>query len=276
MTTTRTIATAAVVTLLTGLGAAVTATTSHAQTTQTTQAAAKAARYEVTATVSDTEPVQGDTITFRGSVTPGKAGAVVVLQKRYGTTAGWKRAGTDTLNRSGRFTFHDQVGGLRWRQYRVIKHGDRTRRAGWSTKLGVTVYGWRDLTSLTPAGAATGETDSVVINGVSYPQSLIGSGSGNAGTLIYEVKRDCKRFEGQVGLSDTSAPTSTGHISLRRRTTTLYANSFGLTESEPVVLDLTGVHKLTLDWTSTNTEGTPEDQSGAVIAVGSPRILCKT
>ena len=31
---------------------------------------------------------------------------------------------------------------------------------------------------------------------------------------------------------------------------------------------------MTFDWTSTNTEGTEIDQSGAVIAIGSPRLLC--
>jgi hypothetical protein len=41
-----------------------------------------------------------------------------------------------------------------------------------------------------------------------------------------------------------------------------------------VTLDLTGVFRITVDWTSHNTAGTEEDQSGAVIAVGTPRILC--
>jgi len=53
-----------------------------------------------------------------------------------------------------------------------------------------------------------------------------------------------------------------------------YQNSFGLTQSAAVAFDLTGVFRITVDWTSSNTEGTPENQSGAVIAVGSPRLLC--
>lgn len=272
MSTLRTIAATAAVTMLTGLGTLAGTTASEAGTGGSP---GQAATFEVTATVNNTEPEQGDTITIRGSVTPGKAGAVVVLQKRYGTTGAWKMAGTDTLNGKGRFTFKARAGRVGFRHYRVVKHADGTAGAGRSPNLGVTVYGWRELTSLTPAGAiATSETDSALIKGISYPQSLIGYASGTGGVTSYPLNRDCKRFEGQVGLSDTSAATSIGDITLKRRTTTLYANSFGLTESEAVVLDLTGVHMLSVWWSSTDTEGTPEDESGAVIAVGIPRVLC--
>jgi hypothetical protein len=114
----------------------------------------------------------------------------------------------------------------------------------------------------------------VNINGAEYKQSVVGNKTEDAGTIAYNVNRACKRFEGRVGLSDTSALTATGEVKLLGDTTNLYTGSFGLTQSAPVGLDLTGVFRITLDWTSTNTEGTPEDQSGAVIAVGSPRLLC--
>jgi hypothetical protein len=272
MTTTRTIAAAAVVTLLAGIGVTAGTTSSQAQTADTAE---RARKYAVTATVNRTEPEKGDKVTIRGSVTPAKAGAKVVLQKRYGTKGKWKRADTDTLNRKGKFKFKDKVSSVRFRQYRVVKPGDGRRKAGKSIKLGVTVFGWRDLTSLSPVAANdTGETGSVTINATAYERSIIGNNYGNAGSIAYNVNRACKRVEAQVGLSDSSDLTATGQVTLLGDTTALYTNSFGLTQSAAVSLDLTDVFRITVDWASSNTAGTPEDQSGAIIAVGSPRLLC--
>ncbi|GAB3255596.1 hypothetical protein GCM10027448_23740 [Nocardioides dilutus] len=262
-------------TLLVGLGTAAATTSSAAQTKTQTTTAAKATKYVVTARVSSTEPEQGDKIKIRGSVTPFQPGAKVLLQKRYGTTGKWKKADTDTLNNRGKFKFTDKMGSVRFRQYRVVKPADAHAKSGKSQKLGVTVFGWRYLTSLTPVAATgTGETSSVTINATAYEQSLVGNGTDNSGSIAYNVNRACKRFEGRVGLSDSSALTATGQVTLMGDTSTLYTNSFGLTQSAPVGLDLAGVFRITVDWTSSNTEGTPDNQSGAVIAVGSPRLLC--
>lgn len=269
-TTTRTIAATAALTLLAGLGVAATTSTSQAG-----EKAPRATRYEVTATVSSTEPEQGDKIKIRGSVTPGAKGAKVVLQKRYGTSGKWKKADTDTLNGKGHFKFKDEVDSVRFRQYRVVKPAEDGIKAGRSKKLGVTVYGWRALTTLNPVATnGTGETSSVTINATAYEQSIVGNSFGNSGSIAYNINRGCKRFEGRVGLSDSSALTASGHIKLMGDTTALYDNSFGLTQSAAVALDLTGVFRITVDWTSSNTEGTPENQSGAIIAVGAPRVLC--
>ena len=123
-------------------------------------------------------------------------------------------------------------------------------------------------------GTGTSETSSVTINAAAYENSIVGNGFGNSGSIAYNVNRGCKRFEGRVGLSDSSAITATGDVKLSGDTTQLYRSSFGLTQSAPVALDLTGVFRLTVDWTSSNTEGTEENQSGAIIAIGSPRLLC--
>ena len=271
----RTIAAAAAVTLLAGLGAAATTATSEAQPAPSAANAAKAAKYDVVATVSDAEPVQGDKVTIRGTVTPAAKGAQVVLQRRYGTTGKWKKADTDTLNGKGRFKFKQEVDSVRFRQYRVLKAADDKTKAGRSKKLGVTVYGWRDLTSLSPVSATgTGETGSVTINATAYAQSIVGNNFGNSGSIAYNINRECKRFEGRAGLSDSSALTASGGLTVLGDTTGLYSNSFGLAQSAPVALDVTGVFRITVGWTSSNTEGTPENQSGAIVAIGSPRLLC--
>lgn len=272
---TKHIAAAAAVTMLAGLGTAATTTTSQAQVAPAAAEAAKAAKYEVTATVSSIEPEQGEKIKIRGSVTPGEAGAKVVLEKRYGTSGKWKKADTDTLSRKGKFKFTEKVNSVRFRQYRVRKPADDAVKAGISKKLGVTVYGWRELTSLNPVAAdGTFETGSVTINATAYEQSVVGNSTSNSGSIAYNVNRACKRLEGRVGLSDSSALTATGQVTLLGDTTALYTNSFSLTQSAPVGLDLAGVFRITVDWTSSNTEGTPENQSGAIVAVGSPRLLC--
>ena len=266
----RIIAATAALTLLAGLGTAATGTAASGA-----PAAAKVKKFEVTATVSQAEPEQGDKIKIKGSVTRADKGDKVILQKRYGTSGKWKKADTDTLNGKGNFKFTEKVNSVRFRQYRVLKPGEDGIKPGHSAKLKVTVYGWRDLTSLSPvAYTGTEEVNTVNINAQAYEQSILGNGYGNAGSIAYNINRGCKRFEGRVGLSDFSQVTATGNISLTADTTLKFQNSFGLTQSQPVGLDVTGVFRLTVDWTSTNTAGTPENQSGAVIAVGSPRLLC--
>jgi len=270
----RPIAATAAVTLLAGLGTAVTTTSSEAVTGATATAAAKAAKYEVTATVSRTEPEQGEKITIRGSVAPGAKGAEVVLQKRYGTTGKWTKADTDTLNGKGKFKFTEKVDSVRFRQYRVLKPADDKAKSGKSKQLGVTVFGWRALTSLDPVSVtATSEVGSVGINGNTYEQSIVANPV-NSGSIAYNVTRGCKSFQGHAGLKDTSPLTATGDIKILTDTTQAYANSFGVTQSAPVSLDLTGVFRITVEWTSHNTAGTEEDQSGALVALGTPRVLC--
>ena len=112
------------------------------------------------------------------------------------------------------------------------------------------------------------------MNATAYKQSIVGNGFSNTGSIAYNINRGCKRLEGQVGLTDRSALTATGDVKISGDTAGLYADSFGLAQSAPVALDVTGVFRITVDWTSSNTEGTPEDQSGAIVAIGSPRLLC--
>lgn len=257
--------------LVAGLAVATTATPSQAST------ALKAAKpkFTVTASVSDNEPEKGDAIVIRGTVAPGEKGAMVKLQKRYATSGRWKAADKDKLDGKGRFKFKDETGSVRYRQYRVVMPGDDTTRTGKSKSLPVTVYGWRDLTTLYAAtGTGTSETSSVNINGKAYAQSIVGNGYGNAGSISYNINRGCKTFEGRFGVSDNSEDTATGTIDFSSDGTQLYANSFSLTQSAAVVRDVTGDFRITFDWTSANTAGTDLDQSGAIIAVASPRLLC--
>jgi hypothetical protein len=231
-------------------------------------------RFTVTAKVSDAEPMKGDKVVLRGEVSPARPGEVVKLQLRYGTSGAWKTTGTDKLNRKSKYKFVDELSTVRFRQYRVVKPADGNRKLGRSPKVGVTVYGWRDLTSLTPA-AQTGmfEKKSVTINAIDYPSSLMAF-YGNGGSIDYNLNRGCKTIEGRYGLDDSSASTSTGTVALEADSAVRYTGTFGLTQSQFAQHDVRGVFRITIRWTSSNTAGTPEDQSGAHVAVGSPRVLC--
>ena len=214
------------------------------------------APFTVTARVTETEPELGDTIKIRGSVKPVRPGSKVLLQKKYAGDKKWKNVGTAKLNALGKFRFKDEVDSVRFRKYRVVKAADRKRSLGTSDKLGVTVFGWRDLTSLGPvAGSGTHETDSVTINAKSYAQSVVGSTYANSGFLSYNLNRGCKSFSGRLGLGDSSVDTATGLVSLSGDGAELYSNSFGLTQSAAVTEDLTGVFRITFAWTSSNTAG---------------------
>lgn len=264
MNLTRTVAAAAATLLVSGLGVAVASAPTQA-----------AGVFTVTARVSETEPEQGDKIKIKGTVSPAKPGSTVLLQKKYSGDKKWKDVGTDKLNAKGKFKFKDQVDSVRFREYRVLKAAEGGRAAGESNKVGVTVFGWRYLTSLgAVSGSGTYETGSVNINAKAYENSIISVSHEDEGSIAYNIDRKCKEFVVRAGLSDSSEITATGNIVLKADTTTFYSNSFDLTESAPVSRDVTGVFRITMDWTSTNTDGTPTDQSGAVVALGSPKLLC--
>lgn len=260
----RTVAALSATVLVSGLAVAATSTPTAA-----------AGTFTVTATVNQAEPEQGDAVVIRGVVKPARPGSTVLLQKKYDGQKVWKDVGTDKLNAKSRFKFKDKVDSVRHRQYRVVKAAEGNRAKGTSKKLGVTVFGWRYLTSLSAAtGSGTYEAGVVNINAKAYENSVVSVPGYDEGSIAYNLDRKCKRFTARVGLGDASQITATGHVTLKADTTPFYANSFQLTESAPVTRDVTGVFRITMAWTSTNTEGTETDQSGAVVALGAPKLLC--
>jgi hypothetical protein len=273
-TITRPLAALAASTLVAGLAVAATTTTSEASASSTSHARA-GKTFKVTLTVNNLEPEQGTAVKLKGQVKPLRPGTLVQLQKRYEGDDTWKLVAKDELNKNSKFKFKDVVDSVRVREYRVVKPHEVHRGAGESDAVKVTVFGWRDLTSLGPIFVTgTSETSNVKINGTDYPQSIQGNNWGNSGTISYNIDRKCKRLDARVGLGDLSESTATGQVNLKADSSTFYSNSFGLTQSAAISRDVTGVFRLTFDWTSSNTAGTPEDQSGAIIAIGSPKLLC--
>jgi hypothetical protein len=218
--------------------------------------------------VNKTEPLLDSKVKIKGSVRPAAPGAQVTLQVKYENRKAWKTIDDARLTATGRFKFKDKVGSVRERRYRVVKPASDGHAAGRaSTKL-VTVFGWRDLDSLSPAQAVGfGEAGEVKINAVSYPHSLQSYNypPPQATHIDYNLNRACKAFMGTFGLSDLSAAAGTTAMSLVADGVPRYTGSFALTQSQPVSADVTGVFRITVNATNAD---------GGLGAVGTPQVLC--
>jgi hypothetical protein len=231
---------------------------------------ARAGTFTVTASVNKTEPVQGSKVKIKGTVKPSAPGAKVTLQLRYADQKTWKNVATATLTGRSKFKFKDKVSSVRTRKYRVVKPAGPNRAAGHSAALKVTVFGWRDLTSLNPAARnGFGEyLNGVRMNGVAYPNSLRSYAPyppGSPNSIDYNLDRGCKTLKGVVGLDDTSQASGTSQVSLSTDGHVRWTHAFALTQATPITLDVTKAFRLTVG-------ATPA--SGGVAAVGSPQVLC--
>lgn len=250
--------------------------TAHAAPTASAPSAERAARaHVVKASVNRATVVQGGRVVVSGTVRSGERGDRVTVQVRY-AGGRWQRTElTDRLDRHGRFAISDKIGSSRTRAYRVVKPGGDGRKAGRSKPVRVTVYSWRNLSSFTRVTRQnTWDQADVKINSVAYPSSVVADSQAAAGSIAYNLERRCRRLETRVGVADTSAETATGRASLKLDGTEGFTGSYTLTRSTPVVLSVKGAFRLTFDWSSTDPAGPPEDQSGAHVALGSPRVLC--
>ena len=230
---------------------------------------ARAGAYRVSATVNKTELLLNSVVKIRAKVFPAAPGAEVTLQVKYEDRKSWKTIDRGRLSNAGKVIFKDKVGSVRERRYRVVKPADAGHGAGQGTAPRVTVFGWRDLTSLSPATFNTmSEVDTSNINGVAYPQSLrayLNYHSPSSALTDYNLNRDCKAFRGVVGLDDTSPEAATATIRLSTDGIQRYSGSFALTQAAPVTFDVTQVFRLSLSATS---------NGSAVAAVGHPQVLC--
>ena len=230
---------AAGVALAAALSATALASADAASTTHHHHATAKAGSFTVLVSVNKSEPLQGSKVKIKGSVKPAAPGAKVKLQLRYADQKKWKTVATDTLSSRSKFKFKEKVKSVRTRKYRVLKPAGPNRAAGHSKPLKVTVFGWRNLTSLNPA-ASSGFAEyenGVRMNGVAYPNSLRSYTAyppGSPSTIDYNLNRACKSFRGVVGLDDSSQVGGHAQVSLSTDGTVRYTGTFGLTQSAPV------------------------------------------
>src|SRR4051794_3636041 len=163
--------------------------------------------------------------------------------------------------------FTDEVSTVRQRRYRVVKPAGSGRGAGEGTTPPVTVFGWRDLTSIpTVQNAGFSSHSSLSINGTAYPDSLTTWPSGGQLSHVdYNLNRDCKRLKATLGVDDRSSVAGTSTLSVRTDGTDRYVGSFGLTQAAPVATDLTDFFRITLSAVTGN---------GGLGAIGTPQVLC--
>jgi hypothetical protein len=249
------------------LSAALTLTASSTGTASAAPpSSARGGSYTVTASVSETEPESGQKVTITGTVKPAAPGAEVKLQVRYDGQKAWKTLDQAKLSKTGTYRFKDRVHSVRERRYRVVKPADARRSQGAAKTARVTVFGWRNLTSITAVpGGALYAGGAVTIAGTPYPSSLRGSNQTPSGAIEYNLNRDCKQLDATLGIDDASASGSSATISLAADGTSRLGGSFGLAQSQHVVADVTGVFRISLSATQTG---------GAYAAVGTPRVLC--
>lgn len=240
-------------------------------------AAERAAKaYVVNATISSNSVIRGSRVVIKGSVKQGKRGDLVRVHVKY-PDGPWKATKlTDRLDGAGRFQSAHKITSSRSRAYRVVKPAGNGFQAGRSKVMRVTVYSWRNLTSLAPVSAQdTRETSQVKMDAVAYPSSLVGTKSVAAGRISYNLERKCLRLQTRAGVADVTEETATGTASLKMDGVEKFARSFTLTQSAAVDLDIKEVFRFSFDWTSANTAGPPESQHGAAVALGTPQILCR-
>jgi NPCBM/NEW2 domain len=255
--------------VLAALSSATALVSADAATSNPAPQQAKAGTYRVTASVSKTEPLLNSNVRINATVRPAAPGAAVTLQVNYEGRKGWKTIDHGRLNGAGKVTFQDKVASVRERRYRVVKPAGSGRGAGQGTTPKVTVFGWRDLTSIPPA-TASGMTkvDNVNFNGVAFPNSLRSYPTyppGNGNTIDYNLNRDCKKFRGRAGLDDSSPISGTALVQMATDGTSRYSGSFALTQSAPVAFSVTNVFRLRIAAATTNF---------GLAAVGTPQVLC--
>ncbi len=234
------------------------------------RSSAKAGAFTVTATVNKSEPLTGSKIKIKGSVKPAAPGSRVILQVRYQDQKRWKSIDSTTLSAASKYKFKDKVTSIRERKYRVVKPAGAHRGTGHSQSLKVTVFGWRDLASLSPVALADFMPGDIKMNGVDYPGSLTTFGhptppSPPTHTNDYNLDRHCTAFRGVAGVDDRSPTAGSAQISLSTDGTLRYSGHFGLTQTAPVSFDLTNVFRLTV---------TGSAADGGVPALGTPQVLC--
>ncbi|WP_285108242.1 CHAP domain-containing protein [Promicromonospora sp. MEB111] len=105
----------------------------------TVDAVATAARSSaLTGAVTERRLRKGETFWMFGRLTvsgsPARGRAVVVQKKRM-DESGWRTVGTDTTNRSGRYSVRVRAGAVY--EYRAIYRGSSSARSSWTARIGV-------------------------------------------------------------------------------------------------------------------------------------------
>ncbi len=229
-------------------------------------------------TLSTTTPVVelGKKVSLKGRVTPKKGvkGLRLVIQQKTGTK-GWKKAGTTTVKKSGKFTFTEKPTTATRRSYRAMVVNNKHFKKAKSPKVAVAVASWRDARKVTE-GPLSGITwdPTIRVGGVKYSDALVSTEWEFGPAPMYKefnLIRQCFKVKTSVALTDNSATgaTTTARIysdSVLKSTTEL--NTLGAVV--PVTVDVTNAFRVRFEVPSRPLETSPEH----LVAFLDPRILC--
>lgn len=220
----------------------------------------------------------GDTFRVTGRVRPRAPGARVWLLQRLQGSRRWTRTDSDRLDRRGRFVLADRPSVPGLRSYRVLKPPSGRLRGDRSYSMEVSVLRWERLTDLQPwSGCGTNPGSTVRIGGVTYPASLVATGTPATcimPNVTYDLGGRCQTLRATYGFVDgTVQPGASGGVSV--------SGGFGTMETYQIVpggrtfvdqeLEIPGVQRLTLSLVSSNTDvQAPLTQ----VAAGTPEVLC--
>lgn len=225
--------------------------------------------YSVTAKINKTVAIGKETtLKIRGRVAPKAAGQKVVLQQRVGNKKTWKATATSKIRSNGSYVLKDVPSTPGKREYRVVKPASQGFGKGISDALAVDVYSWQKLTARVPV--ATNFLNTAVMIGTEYfPASLSTQTSGTPTTIEYTLGRKCLSLRATYALTDSSASSSTGAISVTADGAVLASHALSVgTIVADETLDLTDAFRLKFDLT------TSASPAAAVAAVATPEVLC--
>jgi hypothetical protein len=229
--------------------------------------------------VSVTQPavVVGQRTAVKGRISPAKATTRVMLQQKV--SGGWKSLAQQRVGRSGsyRFGVAPRSGGTF--RYRVIRLPWRPGVAVSSRTVTITAYRWIDVTTTASHwvewDGVTAYGEPAAIDGSTYPGSITIDATAGGPRQGGYVQLDlgghrCAAFEATVGGLDTNAVGSRIDTELRFDGGLLREDSYGVGDSEHLVLDVRDVTLLRL------TASVADDELEAYLGIGSPRLLCAT
>lgn len=107
-----------------------------------------------------------------------------------------------------------------------------------------------------------------VINGVTYPKSAWASND-FWGDLEINLDGDCTTLRGTAGLTNNSDSGSQGSFSVRRDGSEVYANTFTMTTTAALDLDIAGTLRLAFNMETLTGSTFP------YVGVGDARVYCK-
>lgn len=232
-------------------------------------------KYVATLKISKTESMVDAPITLSGTVKPVARGITVKIQKKLEGKGIWKDEKVVTTNAAGKFSYTDKPSTPGKRQYRAVVPETKAHAKGISKTVSLLLYEWLPLANVeVRSRASTYSQNAIDIDGTTYGSGLAGLTYTNSGAIDWNFSRRCTELRGRFGNGDDSDITATASVELDLDGDAGYTGTFALGDSVFKHIDVTDAFRVGFSWTSTNSAGTVEDQSGAQAVLAEAEVRC--